>query len=88
MKEISISQLALGANVTGQAVLLALVNPLPKTVMLETDSVAVPVFLVSSLDEADLAVRAADVGATGWISKTAGIGNLAKKVNAVLKKPS
>ena len=51
-------------------------------------NVDVPVFLVSSLDEADLAVRAADVGASGWISKTAGILNLAKKVNAVLKKPS
>lgn len=51
-------------------------------------NVQVPVFLVSSLDEHDLAERAADVGATGWISKTAGITTLAKKVNDVLKKPS
>jgi DNA-binding response OmpR family regulator len=51
-------------------------------------NVQVPLFLVSSLDEHDLAMRAADVGATGWISKTAGISSLAKKVNDVLKKPS
>jgi DNA-binding response OmpR family regulator len=59
------------------------------TLMLRTvRNVQVPVFLVSSLDEHDLALRAADVGATGWISKTAGITSLAKKVNDVLKKPS
>ncbi|MCC6810492.1 MAG: response regulator [Deltaproteobacteria bacterium] len=58
------------------------------TLMLRTvRNVDVPVFLVSSLDERDLAERAADVGATGWISKTAGIKTLAKKVNDVLKKP-
>ena len=50
-------------------------------------NVHVPLFLVSSLDERDLAERAADVGATGFISKTAGITTLARKVNEVLKKP-
>ncbi len=53
-------------------------------------NVKVPLFLVSSLDDDVLAERAADVGATGFISKAAGLGVLTRKVNEVLKqtKPS
>lgn len=47
-------------------------------------NVAVPIFLMSAMDEDELASRAKDVGVTGYISKNDGVIKLLKKVHEII----
>lgn len=47
--------------------------------------VKIPIYLLSSLADDDLARRATEAQASGWISKHAGLGTLVAKVNSVVK---
>lgn len=51
-------------------------------------SVKVPIFLLSSLGEEELALRAAAADATGFISKRAGLDKLVARVHAAVGGPT
>lgn len=45
-----------------------------------------PTFLVSSMDENDLAARAKEAGVTGWMSKSEGMASIAARVRQALQR--